>query len=337
MTWFERLTGFAETTYAETRSRLRVTGGRLVSDACDETYAVGRLETPALADLRARTSAPTRARHLTLGVLTGDVRALHCDPANAGALFQVASQFNLLEMPGPDVTPEHGVAGYEHDHTQGPACAIAAGAGTIFRNYFAPVGDQQGQTAARQLDMLRDLEAALADGLGQQAGTLWTMRNGYAFPHPDHLPRIEAHLAGLSETARDALRARLRIGVHWDVEVTEPGAARGTLVTQAYCAALPILYMRRAPEACAQLASLILEASYEASLRAASDNAARGGSNRVLLTRVGGGVFGNADDWINAAILRALRLMEGHDLDVSMVCFGAPEPAVLALERAFAS
>jgi len=37
------------------------------------------------------------------------------------APFQVASQFNLLEMTGPSVTPEHGVARYAHDPTQGPA------------------------------------------------------------------------------------------------------------------------------------------------------------------------------------------------------------------------
>lgn len=31
--------------------------------------------------------------------------ALHKDPANGGAVFQVASQFNCLEMVGPGVTP----------------------------------------------------------------------------------------------------------------------------------------------------------------------------------------------------------------------------------------
>jgi transposase len=49
-------------------------------------------------------------------------------------------QFNLLEMTSPSVSPEHGVTRYQDDHTQGPACAIAAGAATIYRNYFAPVG-----------------------------------------------------------------------------------------------------------------------------------------------------------------------------------------------------
>ena len=56
-------------------------------------------------------------------MVCGDVRQMNRQPANAGALFQVASQFNLLEMTGPAVTPEEGVTRYQGDPTQGPACA----------------------------------------------------------------------------------------------------------------------------------------------------------------------------------------------------------------------
>jgi len=90
-------------------------------------------------------------------VVTGDVRQMHQSPENAGALFQVASQFNLLEMVSPTVTPEDGVTRYQHDAPPAPhpsrlarfahsrlrttaRCAIAAGAATIYRNHFAPVG-----------------------------------------------------------------------------------------------------------------------------------------------------------------------------------------------------
>ena len=89
------------------------------------------------------------------------MQKLHRNPANAGAVFQVASQFNLLEMVDPSVTPEQGVGIYERDRTQGPACAIAAGAGTIYRNYFVPVGGAIGQSAANQIDGLREIGAAL--------------------------------------------------------------------------------------------------------------------------------------------------------------------------------
>jgi hypothetical protein len=42
-----------------------------------------------------------------------------------GALFQVASQFNALEMTGPSVTPEDGVTPYQGDHTQGMPTSIS--------------------------------------------------------------------------------------------------------------------------------------------------------------------------------------------------------------------
>ena len=61
-------------------------------------------------------------------------------PENVGALFQVTSQFNLLEMVGPTIAPEHGVTRYK----------IAASAATIYRNYFVPV-DGSDQTTERQL------------------------------------------------------------------------------------------------------------------------------------------------------------------------------------------
>jgi hypothetical protein len=75
------------------------------------------------------------------------------------------------------------------------------------------------------------------------------------------------------------------------------------------------------------------EAAYEATLLAAVLNAARGGSRRLLLTRLGGGAFGNDDERINAAILRALRRVENQGLDVLMVSFGPPSAAIRAIEK----
>ena len=46
---------------------------------------------------------------LRVSTVVGDVGRLHRESATKNALFQVASQFNLLEMVGPDVTPEDGV------------------------------------------------------------------------------------------------------------------------------------------------------------------------------------------------------------------------------------
>lgn len=324
-TWFERLTGFPETTWTASRAGLVLEGGRLKSLVNGRSWAVGTLETPSLAELRERTQAhaPRAAGKLRVGTLVADARALHARPEAEGALVQVASQFNLLEMVGPNVTPEHGVGLYENDRTQGPACAIAAGAATVYRNYFADTGRGEGQTRDRQIDTLKDLGEALAPG-----GI--PMRNGYALPASDTLRAVVARLRASDDGELDRLRGLLRIGLHRDVEVTEPGPGCGQRLSQAFCSALPVAYSRIGAAQWEPFARLVLEAAYEATLRAAIDNAARGGSNTVFLTMLGGGAFGNDPQWILDAMRRALDLTAGHDLDVRVVSFGHTP---LALER----
>jgi len=138
--WFENITGFPEADCASTRERLALDGEYLVSKVNGSRHRVGTLEVVTLQALRARRYPPQPGSQRTrVSCLAANVRALHSLPEFAGATFQAASQFNLLEMVGPSVTPEDGVTRYQHDRTQGPACAIAAGAGTIYRNYLVPV------------------------------------------------------------------------------------------------------------------------------------------------------------------------------------------------------
>lgn len=335
MNWFERLTGFPEVSHAETQSRLKLENGRLHSLVNGRSYDVGTLELVSLAELRERARDVSVPGQLRLGVAQGDVRALHLDPRNAGALFQVASQFNLLEMINPDVTPEQGIGRYEHDRTQGPACAMAAGAGTIYRNYLVPVDDQLGQTRDHQINGLADLGHALGETLGMPANSLWRMQNGYALPSRESLERIAEHLRTRSSHELDQLRSLLRVGLHSDVEVTDGDQSPGPLVSQIYCSALPVAYAGHRDAPWSEFARLVLDAAYEATLLAGVLNAARGASNRVLLTRLGGGAFGNDDDWIDAAILRALRLVRNQDLEVEVVSYGAPSSGLRNLVRTF--
>ena len=330
MDWFEALTGFPEGDYAETQARLSVVDGRLRSDATRRSYGVGTLELPSLAKLRARAHAIVLPGRLRLSIVQGDVRNMHRLPENRDALFQVASQFNMLEMVHEGITPEDGVTGYAQDGTQGPACAMAAGAATIFRNYLVPLDGAFGQTADRQLDGLADLGRELAGRLDTTVSALWRMQNGYALATAAGLAAIGAWLTKADDAARDALRGLLRIGVHWDVEVTD-GRAPGPLVTQAFCSALPVAYSDVPAAAWAPFARLLLEAAYEATLLTGVLNAARGGSRRVLLTRLGGGAFGNADAWIDEALLRACQLIADADLDVQVVSYRLPSPRLLAL------
>ena len=331
MDWFERLTGFREGPYADTRSRLRVAEGRLYSDANGGSWAVGDLSLPSLAELRAEVlTGEGPAGRIRVRNLSGDIRALHMLDVHGGALFQVASQFNMLEMVGPNVTPEAGVTGYEHDLTQGPACAIAAGAATIFRNYFAAVDGQIGQTSDRQLDGSAALRLGLSALTGHPEDGLWTMRNGYALPSADRLADIGDMLGVLDDREIDQLRGALRVGLHRDVEVTDAGLT-GQIVSQIFCSAMAVAYTPHGKAAWAPLARLVLEAAYEATVWAGVLNARRGASDRVFLTRLGGGAFGNDALWIDAAMQRALDLAAGYGLDVGLVSHGAPPASMLAL------
>ncbi len=330
--WFENLTGFKEDGYAATRERLAVEGEELVSRVNGRRIAIGWLEVCKLEDLRRR--VPTdegQAGRTRVSCLVGDARALHSEPEFAGALIQVASQFNLLEMVSPNVSPEDGVTRYRDDPTQGPACAIAAGGATIYRNYFAPVGDEQGQTARRQIDALAPLGEALATLLGRRVRSLWEMRNGYALATPDGLSAIGSLLREASPELLDTLRGQLAIGLHTQVEVTDLPAGEKRRVSQAFCSALPVAYTRIAPPAWEPFARLVLEAAYEATLLAAVQQHRQGGSKTVLLTRVGGGVFGNSPGWVDGAIELALGRVAHCGLDVRLVSFGSVNPAMMAI------
>jgi hypothetical protein len=321
--WFETLMGFPEVSPQQVRAQCTLDGQILRSQVNGKAWVCGTLETPSLAELRAQVqTSGIPGGHLAVREVVADVQQLHTNAAHAGALFQVASQFNLLEMTSPSVTPDQGVGIYEHDHTQGPACAVAAGAGTIYRNYFAPVHGHIGQSASHQIDCLADLGAAL----GNTAHRLWTMQNGYALATQSGLMEIAQRLRAASEGERDGLRQLLRIGIQWQTQVTIEDAQH--LVSQAYCSALPVAYTPHAMQLWAPFAQLVLEAAYEATLCAAIVNARAHGNHRVFLTLLGGGAFGNAMEWILAGLRRALHLYRHAAFDVTIVSYGASQPAV---------
>ena len=300
--WFYRLTGLASDDFASVQEGIVLESSKqLHSLANQRRLQAGHLSLPALADM----SKPSGTGRVRLQELVADVQDLHAHPDNAGAVFQVASQFNLLEMVGPHVRPEDGIADYVYDQTQGPACAMACAAGTIYRNYFVKLGEQTGQSEAVQLNTLADLETAL----GNAKRGLWEMVNGYLLPHAGGLQQATELIRG-----REAeLRALIRVGVQADTEVTLPHC--GHTVTQVYASAVPMAYAWAGEQAWEALARLVLEAAYELTLLIAAQSPKK----RVFLTRLGGGAFGNPDAWIDDAIVRALEQVQGADLEVFLV------------------
>ncbi|MEO1228651.1 MAG: hypothetical protein AAFZ18_07085 [Myxococcota bacterium] len=328
MTWFEALFGVPEDP-ARVREQFRVEGEQLVTPG-GRRFGVGRFETPSLGELRARGRELGRGGAAEVShEVVGDVLELHALPENERALFQAASQFNCLEFPSPDCVPEDGITNYAHDLTQGPACALAAAAAALHRNYFVPVtaGAARGQSREHQLDLTRDLAGALGS-----PERFFTVRNGYTDADPQ---RLNALAREIEKRDRDALLQTLRIGVQSGVEVTFARRfsppARQTLVSQAFCSAVSCGYVPGVPrEAWAPLATLVLDAAYEATLWAAVIDVAEGrGSGRVWLTFLGGGVFDNDPAWIRAALQRAFEAVDGFALDIRVAHFRDLDPRYL--------
>lgn len=323
MTWFERLTGIQESSPQSTRNLLSVEGEWMVSRANGRRMRHGRLELASPSDLRARVEQVAGTGRLVVSEVVSDAAALHHLPENRGALFQAASQFNLLEMASPELTPEAGIGIYERDRTQGPACAIACGAGTIFRNYLVEIGGETGQSADRQIDCL----SGLADLIGQY----WSMQNGYAFASRDQLHLIRAKIESATEDARREMCDRIRVGIQWNTEVTAAGPDQ--IVSQVYCSALPVGYSSLLPSEWEAFGRLVLDAAYEATFAAAVLNAQATGNPRLFLTFVGGGVFRNNPEWIEDAIVRAAYMFREYALDCRIVSYRRPSEIAAAVIR----
>ncbi len=132
--WFETLTGFREKTLKQVRENISVDGNLLKSHVNCIEFVYGSLETPSLAKLRECVIHPeieSHSENILIREVIADAQQVHFKKSNTGLLFQVASQFNLLEIVSPYGAPEQGIANYKFDRTQGSVCAIAAGAGTI--------------------------------------------------------------------------------------------------------------------------------------------------------------------------------------------------------------
>jgi hypothetical protein len=220
-----------------------------------------------------------------------DIGALQAT-ASPASLFQVASQFNCLEAPDAMVVP---VEAYFRDPTQGPRASISAFPGTLLRHYAAPAADGTRfvQSAQRQLNLL-------AEALPERVGRV---NSGYL---------MTQHIADLREAAESLEHhfERIAVGVHdeldvcfghsWDGEVI--GAPR---IAQVFTSTLALGYSEGLDDAttASRICVQLLRAAYLGTLLSAAALRKR----TVVLTLIGGGVFGNAHPMIAEAIAWALE------------------------------
>lgn len=363
---FQEVPSNADVSYFRERCEFRLPRGAGGNEN-EAVVSAGIFSLPSVAELRdrARKAADayqqgtcanssntdgTAAARISVRTIIGEARSLHQDethvPAGTGAVIQAASQFNTLEMPGPSVIPESGIAGYVHDRTQGPACAVACAAGTAYRNYLVPVpfeaassseesqsqNDRRGQTARRQLNGLEDLEKYLSQEVGLK-DTPWKVKNGYVESSLGKLGPLNSLLnpsLPSTDDLREALISRLRIGVQEETAVTDVEPYNDRLVTQTYNSAVSVGYSLLPDQAWEPVARVVLDGTYEATLlvgviktvEALEKGAAA--PPPILLTQVGGGVFRNKEEWIQGGMDRAIERVTRFQvpLDIRVVQFG---------------
>jgi hypothetical protein len=250
--------------------------------------------------------------------------------ATPGTLFQVASNFNALEVPSsrtPIGARGDGRAGDDEDgarnatrflsflmldHTQGPAAASGAGVAAVARlrgAFFdaAVPPSAWAMTATRQVELLGD--AALAPHLPIVNGKLFCDAGAPRAPWPP-----------LDAAARARLLGAVRAGVHTDVDAAYERCADGSgslrgarrvaappRIHQVFVAAMDASAAAEGVAALPaaerdEIRDFLLDAAYAATFAAAAVLRAP----RVVLTLVGGGVFRNPIDSIARAAARAL-------------------------------
>jgi len=254
--------------------------------------AAGRFQPRSLRDMRLSGGSG----QLRLWVLTGahaatDIGALQAF-APPGSLFQVASQFNCLEAPGAYVVR---VADYFYDPTQGPRASISAYPGTLLRHYRAPDGNGghfvQSQRG-RQINLLHAVEAPVQSGYLTSRDLDRPVEFGERLEQDFELLEVGVHEG-----------VQVVLGAGWDGPVQS-----GTRISQVFTSTLAAGGYGRMETVHLSICRQLLRASYLGTLRAAAAT----GQRRVVLTLIGGGVFGNPLPLIWESIVWALEQVEGQ-------------------------
>jgi len=187
------------------------------------------------------------------------------------------------------------------DKTQGPAASMGAPAACITRVH-APFYDAKKpchlwrQTAEKQVNFLSDLSKQ------------FPMRNGYVMfdGEETQLPAGKGRI--------DAL-GRVKIGYHQDIQVAFAGVDGGDIrkfvdheqvIDQVFCAAVNVAQGKSgaanaAAEGAEDKVRFVLDSAYEGTYLAARTH----NREKIFLTLIGGGVFGNPKKWIYESMMQA--------------------------------
>lgn len=315
------------------------------------TFHVGNFWTPTVHEFRSfvRTSCKNvRTSEVFLRTeAIGDVFNVHSDFSYAGATFQVASQFNCLEFSSPGITPEYGIYEYVHDRTQGPACCIPTGPATFFRNYCVKIDDETvcekdpsdshhipyGQSKNRQINCLKTVHDLLEEELGESP---FEVHGGYVFSSRRQLDKLNKFIK-TDRKKFDQIMSFMRVGVQFGVgvmldryrQLVKP--EKYQMVSHVFCSGISINYNHNDTNVddWELFSRAVLDMTYESTVLAAIINSHFGGTNKLVLTLVGGGVFGNKIEWIIDSIKKALssKLVQMYGLNVVIGTYDSSQEA----------
>jgi hypothetical protein len=225
------------------------------------------------------------------------INGLNRTDLGRGAIVQLASQFNYLESPSPELVP---VSQYLYDHTQGPQGVIEAAAGTLHRHAAVIAGK---------------LPHALHNVLPTNNSDVY--KNGYL--ELGHLN--DATCKSLEKTIKDNI-SELEILPQWVMCETS-----GAYQLQVFASAPSFQGSKSpAPGSCAaRIAEMIVVKQYELIAKLAVIQSKSYGRIPLHLTLVGQGAFNNPTSIIEKALNAVAKVVKGHKVDVYVHVFKSPD------------
>lgn len=321
--WFETLFGFDESIenvskYMECEQKEE--GATLFSKKNQKKFSAGKFSVCSVSSFQHL--EPRNGGHLHIIHGNGmkstkihlvDVMCAQNHPDFNGATFQVASNFNCLEFLGSKQTAAKGVTSYVINHAQGPVCAVSSGPAVTYRNYFVQHTDGTIGQLRKEIELLNK--------------TPLKIEHGYVKINAnecDKLKNLSFDWSNLDS---------YQIGVHQNCQITMNRSKKGVIINpdsnqivhQIFCAAFSFPRSVIVNEFTYEIDSNILKAEYRATILAAWNNSVlypgKAGSNKCVLTLLGGGVFHNPMNIICDAINECKDVIELSGLDVYVVCF----------------
>lgn len=337
--WFSHLLGYTEDVYkqhiGETLEQWSCDrfGHMILHSKTGENYSAGRYSVMSLKQLQkdfryenSKSKVPitfflrtdAESEHIV------DVMSAITDIYWNDGVIQVASNMSGIEQTSEhvDLKESDFITNYIYDRTQGPRASIAAGPSAISRFFFGEMDDKKIKLFNRYkeepMSNKNSMNTAIANmsQIFDQSNFLknkslvpyFPVKNGYViYSENEHMPAFPTNLL-----EQELLSSNVCVGIHTDCQLTympSDGTEFTTCshtkqkVTQVLCAAVNMRQgtsgQRNASyDDAEQKARFILKAMYEGVYLTAMNLKKK----KVMLTLLGGGVFGNNLEWVYDAI-----------------------------------